>query len=197
MSVVQRSKGIILHPKQEWQSIAAEPTSTGALYGGYIVPPAAIGPVATLIGTAVFGISLPLVGTYRVPLGAAAGYAVVQYVGALIGTVVLALIIDALAPTFAGHKDRIQALKVAAYASTAAWVAGIFAIIPALSIFGLVGLYSLYLLYLGLPVLMKAPQEKAVRHTAVVIICAVVLLFVLGMIAARFAWRPTVGMPGT
>jgi hypothetical protein len=60
----------------------------------------------------------------------------------------------------------------------------------------LVSLYSLYLLYLGLPVLMKAPQEKAVGYTVVVIIVAIVLYFVIGIIVAQFAWRPTMGMPG-
>ena len=72
----------------------------------------------------------------------------------------LALIIDALAPTFNGTKNQIQALKVAAYCSTASWMAGIFALIPGLRFFGILGLYSLYLLYLGLPVLMKSPQGK-------------------------------------
>ncbi len=59
---------------------------------------------------------------------------------------------------------------------TAAWVVGIFSLIPMLGILGLLGgLYSLYLLYLGLPVLMKAPPEKALAYTAVVILCGIVL----------------------
>ena len=42
-------------------------------------------------------------------------------------------------------------------------------------------LYGLYLLYLGLPALMKAPQDKAVAYTAVVVVCAIVLSIVLGL----------------
>jgi len=108
---------------------------------------------------------------------------------------VLALIIDALAPTFNGQRSQIQALKVAAYSSTAAWVAGIFALIPGLRILGILGLYSLYLLYLGLPVLMKSPREKAVGYTVVVILAAIVLFMVIGVIASRFMALPTPGMP--
>jgi uncharacterized protein YqgC (DUF456 family) len=63
---------------------------------------------------------------------------------------VLALIADALAPSFGGQKREMSALKLVAYSSTAAMVGGIFAMIPALGALTLLAaLYSLYLLYLG------------------------------------------------
>jgi hypothetical protein len=46
----------------------------------------------------------------------------------------------------------------------------------------LAGLYGIYLLYLGLPPLMKAPQDKAAGYTAVVVVCAIVLSFVVMMV---------------
>ena len=97
----------------------------------------------------------------------------------------LALIADTLAPNFGGQKHQIQALKVATYASTASWLSGIFLMLPGLRMLGLLGLYSLYLLFLGLPALMKAPEDKALGYTAVVIICAVVLFVVVGQISSR------------
>lgn len=98
----------------------------------------------------------------------------------------MALIVDALAPTFGGTKSQIQALKLMAYGSTASWVAGIFLIIPALSILALVGsLYSLYLLFIGLPVMMKSPQDKSVGYTVAVIVAAIVVFFVVGVVTAR------------
>jgi hypothetical protein len=189
MNLVDRVKRILLSPRTEWEVIDAEQTTPAALYTGYIVPLAAIGPIAQLIGFTVFGIPLPM-GTYRVPLGSALTGALVRYVLMLAGTYLLALIIDALAPTFNGQRNQIQALKVAAYSSTAAWVAGVFVLIPLLGFLGIVGLYSLYLLYLGLPVLMRAPQEKALPYTAVVILAAIVLFMVVGVIAGRFTGMP-------
>ena len=197
MSLMERAKNILLQPKAEWPVIEKEQTTTGALYTGYIIPLAAIGPVAQIIGWSVIGMSLPFVGSFRVPIGYAGRAAVVAYVGALLGTFVLALIIDGLAPTFGGQKNQMQALKVAAYSSTAAWVAGIFSLFPPLAILSLLGLYSLYLLYLGLPVLMKAPEDKALGYTVVVIICAIVLYIVIAAITRQFMWRPTgMGLPG-
>lgn len=195
MALVDRVKRILLTPKEEWPVIDAEPTSTGAIYTGYVVPLAAIGPIASIIGWTVFGMQVPFAGSIRVPIGFALRNAAFQYVGALIMVFVLALIIDALAPTFGGQKSQIQALKVAAYSATAAWVAGIFGLLPALGVLGLLGLYSLYLLYLGLPVLMKAPADKAMGYTVVVIIVAIVLGFVTSALTARFMWQPAMGVP--
>jgi hypothetical protein len=194
MNLIDRVKRILLSPQPEWEVIDGEATTPSALYTGYIMPLAAIGPIATVIGFAVFGISVPLGGTvYRVPIGSAITSAIVTYVLTLVGVYVLSLIIDALAPTFDGTKSQIQALKLAAYSSTAGWVVGIFALIPALQVLGILGLYSLYLLYLGLPVLMKSPKEKAMGYTAVVIIAAIVLFMIIGVVAARFMVMPMGG----
>ena len=197
MALMDRAKNILLQPTKEWPVIDTEQTTIAGLYTGYIIPLAAIGPLASLIGWSVFGLRLPFVGSMKIPISFGIRNAVIVYVLGLVGVFVLGLIIDALAPTFAGQKNQIQALKVAAYSYTAAWVGGIFNLIPSLAIIGLlISFYSLYLLYLGLPVLMKAPQDKAVGYTVVVIIVAIVLYLIIGVVVAQFAWRPAMGMPG-
>jgi len=193
MNLVDRTKSILLSPQQEWQAIDEEETSIGGLVTGYIVPLAAIGPVASLIGMEIFGISVPSVGTFRVPIGAALRQGIAQYVMALVGVFVLALIIDKLAPYFRVEENRYQALKIAAYSSTPVWIVGIVGLIPALSILRLLGLfYSPYLLYLGLPTLMRVPQHKVMGYTVVVIMCAVVLFFLIGVIAAQLGGGPVI-----
>ena len=186
MNLVERAKRMLLTPKTEWEVVDAEPTTAGELYTQYVVPLAAIGPIARVIGFALIGIHIPFSGvTYRTPIGRAIIGAVVTYILALVGVFVLAMIIDMLAPSFGGTTNRLQALKVAAYSNTAAWLAAVFAIVPGLSILGILGLYSLYLLYLGLPVLMKAPQDKAGAYTVVVILVALVLFFLIGIVGTR------------
>ena len=191
MRLVDRAKNILLTPGKEWAVIDAEPTSIKDLYVGYAMVLAAIGPVANIIGFGLIGAHVPFSGiTYRWPLDTALEYAVVAYALSLGNVFILALIIDALAPTFGGQKYQLQALKVSIYAATASWIAGIFTIIPALAILGLVGLYSLYLLYAGVPVLMKSPQDKAMGYTVVTIICAIVLYFVLAIVAGTIISVP-------
>jgi hypothetical protein len=193
MGLVDRVKNILLNPRQEWEVIDTEAATPAGLYTGYILPLAAIGPVCQAIGYSVFGIRLPFVGTWRTPIGSAITSAVVMYVLTLVGVYVLSLIIDSLAPTFGGTRSSIQALKVAAYSYTAAWLVGIFALIPGLRFLGILGIYSLYLLYLGLPVLMKAPKEKAFGYTAVVIIVGIIIAMIIGVIAGRFVAGPAMG----
>jgi Yip1 domain len=185
MNLLDRVKSILLTPREEWRVIDAELATPAELYKEYIVPLAAIGPVAMAIGALVFGYHAFGV-SYRPPVGTLLSSAIVTFLLTLGGVYVLALIIDALAPHFGGASNQIQALKVAAYASTASWVAGIFGLIPALSWLGILGLYSLYLLYLGLPVLMKAPEDKAAGYTGVVVIAAIVLFLVIGLVAGTF-----------
>ena len=183
-ALIARVKAILTKPKAEWPAIDAEPATVKSLYTGYACILAAIPAVATLLGGQVFGHGAFGV-TYRPPMIGSIVTAVVSY-GLSLGMVyVLALIIDGLAPSFDGSKDRLKALKVAVYASTAGWVAGVFMLLPALAVLGILGgLYSLYLLYLGLPVLMKAPQAKALGYTAVTVIVAIVLSIAVSAVAA-------------
>lgn len=194
MNLVDRAKRILLSPRAEWPVIDTEPTTPAQLYTGYIMPLAAIGPIAQVIGYSVFGITVPTLGTYRVPIGTAVTRALVAYALALAGTYVLALIIDGLAPTFNAQRSRIQALKLAAYSSTAAWVAAVFVLVPALRFLTVLGLYSVYLLYLGLPILMRSPRDKAMTYTGVVVLAALVLFMLAGAVVGRLMAVPTAGI---
>lgn len=195
MNIIERIKGILLKPKDEWQTISGETTTIQELYKSYIVILAAIGPVASIIGMSIIGLSLPYTGTFRTPITTMIASAVVHYVLTLAGVYVLALIIDALAPTFSGEKNINQAFKLAAYSYTPGWLAGIFALIPALAVLGILGLYGLYLLFLGLPILMKSPREKSLGYTATIIIAAIIMFAVIGIISRAFISYPTPGMP--
>lgn len=196
-NLIERCKNILLKPKEEWARIDAEPATVGGIMTGWVVPLAAIGPVAGLIGGLVFGYSMFGV-TYRPTVMGAVTSAVIGYGLALLSAWLLSKIIDALAPNFGGQKNPVQAMKVAAYSGTAAYLAGIFQIIPALAILGILGLYSLYLLYLGLPRLMKSPEDKAMGYTVVTVVVAIVLFLVVGAVSAALtsALAPNPIMPG-
>ncbi|CAN5348835.1 hypothetical protein BH11PSE11_BH11PSE11_33430 [soil metagenome] len=183
MDLIQRAKNITLSPKTEWEVIAAESATVAGLFKTYVIPLSAIGVIALFIGSSLIGFSVPILGSYRVPLMDGLTHAIVAYILGLAGVFVLGLIIDALAPTFGGEKNQIQALKVVTFSSIPVWIASVVNIIPALGLLILIAaLYSLYVLFLGLPVLMKAPKEKAVAYTAVVIASAIGLAIVVGVI---------------
>jgi hypothetical protein len=175
MNLVERVKAILLSPKTEWRVIEGEPGDANYLFTNYVAILAAVPAVAALLGYTFAGMGL----------GRALIFAIFLYVIYGIAWYVEALVIDALAPTFGGVKNSSNALKVAAYSSTAGWLAGIFQLIPPLAILGILGLYSIYLLWLGLPVLMKSPPDRATGYTAAVVVIMFVIMFVVMLVIGR------------
>lgn len=202
-SLVDRVKRILVEPSQEWDRIGAEPMTVGGIFTRWVFPLAAIPVIASLIGLLVFGISFLGI-TVRPSFSYLLVNAILTYVFTTSGVFLYALLIDALAPTFKGIRDRAQATKVAAYSATPGFVAGFFGLIPALSILSLLGgLYGLYLIYLGLPKLMKVPEDKTVPYIITVIVVGIVIVLVAGMLigslSANFSpsvTGPTVFYPG-
>jgi hypothetical protein len=185
MNIVERVKKILVTPKTEWDVIAGETTPTPALMTGYVLPLAAVAAIASFIGHVFIGTSMGFLGTYRMPITWGIAMLVWNLVGAVIGVFVIAFAVDFLAPTFGGTKNFAQALKIAAYTYTPVWVAGIATIIPLLGVIVLIGaLYAIYLLYLGLPRLMKNPEDKSAGYTALTVVAAIVIGIVIGMIGA-------------
>ncbi len=183
-SLVDRAKAMILTPKEEWPRIALETAPQGGILKSYVIPLAAIGPIASLIGGQVFGYGA-LGFSYRPPLIGAVVSAIIGFVLSIVGVVVLGMIADALAPKFDGQRNKLAAFKFVAYSYTAAWLAGIFGLIPSLAFFGLLGIYSFYLLYTGITPMMKVPEAKAGGYLAVTILCAIVLYAVVGVFVGK------------
>ena len=183
MNLVDRAKNIILAPAAEWNVIEPEVTPVKDLYLSYIVILAAISPVATFIGTTVFGIHAGFGMVIRQSFLAGLVILIVSYAFSLAMVFVFSLVIDFLAPKFGGLKNPSQAFKFAAYSLTPVWIAGILNIIPLLGVLGLLaGLYGIYVFFLGAPVMMKVARDKAAAYTAVVIVVMIVIGLVIGAI---------------
>jgi hypothetical protein len=179
MNLVDRVRNILLTPRTEWAVIDAEPASIQELYARYVIPLTLVPAVAGFIGGSIVGIGVPGVGTIRVGVLAGLFGAVLQFGLLLAFVYILALVINELPLMFGGRMDIVAAFKAAAYSSTPAWLAGVFSIVPVFAFLSVVGLYSLYLLYLGLPRLMRAPDNRAVAYTAAVVGAAAVLALVV------------------
>ena len=182
--ILARAKAILLTPKTEWPVIAAEPASVAGLYKTWICVMAAIPAVFAFIAGSIIGH-----GFYKVPFMAGVSSMILTYVATLAIVYVVALVVDALAPSFAGEKNFVQALKVVAYAYTASWVASIAIILPGIgALLAILGaIYGIYLIYLGLPHVMKCPPERAGVYTAVIVVVALVLSLIIGAVVASMA----------
>lgn len=193
MNLVERVKGLILDPKVEWRAIDAEPHTLQDLYTRYVMILAAIPAICGFVGYSIVGIGV-FGATYRMPLASGIAYVAMSYLLSLGWVYAMAHVIHLLAPKFDGHGEFMDAMKIAAFTPTPAWLGGVFGVIPSLTIVGfLVSLYSLYLLYLALPVLIEPPEDKEVPFFCVVVIAMVVMTVVLYAVASLLIPAPVRG----
>ncbi|MBR0648318.1 YIP1 family protein [Roseomonas terrae] len=175
--LIARVRGMILAPAQEWRTIQREPVEFVPLFTRYVMILAALPAIAGMLLLMFFGLFFTAIAS-----------AIVGYILSLVGVIVTAKIVEILAPKFGGPADADAALKLAAFAPTAAWVAGAAIIIPILGgLVALVGaIYALYTLYLGVPIVMRVPQEKALTFTLAVIAVAIVVNLAVRLLTGIF-----------
>lgn len=177
--ILSRAYGLLREPKKEWAQIRGEETNIPSIMLGYVAPLAAIPPICGLIGAYAFGFTYAGV-DIRPPLDQALVGALVSFVASVAMVFFLGLLINATAEQFDGDRNDLGAQKVAAYSMTPAFLSGVFSLWPQawwLSLFAIAA--SVFLIYRGLPILMKAPEDRALGYTATVSIAGLVAFIVL------------------
>jgi len=177
MDIFERVKNIIMTPKTEWLVIAAEEPNTAQIFKGYVLPLALIPAIAHIIGLSVIGRGMMSSFSWGIAMG------LIQFILAFVGVYLSAYVIAFLAPRFGSQQDMGRAVQLVAYSYTPAWVAGILSIVPVLGVLVFVGgLYGLYLMYLGLPQMMKTPQDKVIGYLVVTIIAMIVIYWIISLL---------------
>jgi divalent metal cation (Fe/Co/Zn/Cd) transporter len=182
MNIVKRVYGILVRPDTEWPEIEKEPGDTATLFLSYVAILALIPAVCWIIGVSVIGIKVP-VGTFRVPIEKALIGVMIGYLATFAIVYLVALVTDAVAPSFDSQRSFPNALKISVYGHTPFWVAGIFFLLPGLRFFTyILAFYGLYLGWKGLPHLMKTPREKSLMFAIAIMLGAVIVSIILGIV---------------
>jgi|GEM_PF-143040 len=193
--MVDRIKRIVMSPKTEWPAIEAEPMTLNSIMIGWVLPLAAIGPVAGVIRNLIFPMTVFGV-SFRVPLIGSIVQAALAIGLTMLGVWLWSLVLDALAPNFKGTKNPIAALKLVAFSATAAWLCGIFQLTWVTAPLAILGLYSAYLFWVGVPVMMKVPDDQRPVYVVVAVLVGIVVNFVVAAVAAALAGMMFVMTPG-
>jgi len=193
-NLISRALGIVTNPAGEWRKIDGESATLVGLLTTYALIWGAILPISIILGALIQGGGSGM--------GTLILIALIYYAVQIGITVALAFIIDALAPSFGGTKSSTQAAKLAVYASTPIYLLGLLAlIIDQFLLYGalawvwvLAGVgWGGVLLFLGLPILMRVPQDKAPAYVGAVV-GAWAVLFVIGLVVLRaITWNMLVG----
>ncbi|MGD9816970.1 MAG: Yip1 family protein [Hyphomonadaceae bacterium] len=175
--ILSRAYGLLREPQKEWRQIKAEDTTVPNILIGYVAPLAAIPPVCDLIGSTIFNRLL------QGDPGDALIRAVITWIMSIAFVYFLGVLVNVVADQFDGDRDDLSAQKIAAYSLTPAFLSGVFGLWPPLwwlSLFLLAAM--VYIMYRGLPILMKAPDDRALAYASAVTIASAVsaiLLFTL------------------
>ena len=175
-SLVNRVKAILTQPKSEWQVIDGEPATVCSIYMGYIVPLALIPAICGAFGSH---------GSRPAIASATRSRTTSSH---LISPFVLALVIDALRRRSEGKRIRPRRSKSPRMQPTALDLGRLPIDTRLWDHSTLVGLDSTAVsALLGLPVLMKSPQDRAMGYTVVTIIAEIVVWWVLIVLLAGLA----------
>jgi len=175
MKLVDRVKAILLTPRTEWPVVERERATMSDLFINYVAILAALPEVAHLIGQS-------FIGEARVPIASGLLRAVISYVVSIAMVYIIAGVINLLVPRFGGEKNFSNALKLSVYSHTPLWLAGVFLLIPGLNFLLILGVYGFYLLWVGLPMLMRVPNDRAFSYAVVVTVCALFPAVVLAIV---------------
>jgi hypothetical protein len=168
--VIRRAFRLTFAPQREWAAIARDRPGALAVLVAHVLPLAAIPAVAWMIGLAVFGMELVMVGepirrpgpTFILHAG------LVTYLASIVTVAILAGAFALLAPMYGGRRDWGGAWTVAAYGTTPVWLAGVMLLKPATFIAMLpVVPYCAYLYHCGLHALGFAREREAAEYVAI------------------------------
>ncbi|MGB7102168.1 MAG: Yip1 family protein [Xanthobacteraceae bacterium] len=184
MNAALRAKAILSDPAAEWMRIEKESGDAAYLLSSYVAVLALIPAVFGFVGACIVGAVVPGRGLVRASIVDGLFGAVFGYVVTCATVLMLGLLIRLLAPLFGGRGDFNNSFKLAVYAYTPVWLAGISLLAPGVRFLGLTGFYGAYILWTGLPQLIKIPERKVLSFTAVIVGCGFVLAMI-GSIAQR------------
>lgn len=172
--ILSRAYGLFRDTNLEWEQIKAEETTVPNILIGYVAPLAALPPVCGFLGALIFQ------PTRLGPLDRELLSIVITWIVSVALVFFVGILINAVADNFEADKDDLAAQKIAAYSLTPAFLSGLFSLLPWfwwVSLFALAAM--VFLMYRGLPILMKAPQERALGYASTVTVAAAVALIII------------------
>lgn len=181
--------GILFSPDREWDIIDHEESGSFVkLYLTHVMILAAIPAISGYIGASVVGWKVGNGDPVRLASDVALIMAILGYIGACGGVVVMGIFIHWMAKTYGSDPSLYRCIVLSAYTATPLFIVAVFAVYPVLWVLMLAALaaiaHAVYLLYQGIPIMMHIPKEQGFLYASSVLTASLVVLVasVAGMI---------------
>lgn len=176
---------LLLRPRALWAAAAPADTSTRDLLLRYVLPFAAIAPVAAAIGATFLGIEVHGA-FFHPPVITVITAALIMWITNIVVVLGLAQAIKAFAGVFDADQRYSQALKLAVFSSLPGWIAG--AVLVAAGLWPVVAVANIYgavLMGKGVGPVTGARKVNAVIYATLIIAIFVLLLGIGSIVAAK------------
>jgi hypothetical protein len=164
-----RTKKMILTPKQEWRVIASETSTPEFVTRQFALPMAIFCGLANLIGLLLFSDPFSLTHAFI--------FSLAHFVSVFAGYLITVVVLERIAPTFGAISDRAVASRYIAYSLIPYYIATIPSnLFPeSLYFMKIFYAYTIYHLWTGMDVMLKTPENGKFSLMAIILL----LLFMI------------------
>ncbi len=156
--------GIMLSPRSTWASIREQDDSVIGTYFKFVIPIALLPAFAWYFGSAEVGWQF---GDRVIKLTSASAIQIMTlfYLAMLVGTALLGFMVHWMSETYEANTSTYsKGMQIAAYTLAPMFLCGLTGFYPILWLDIILGCaaaaYAVYLLYIGVPIVMKIPEER-------------------------------------
>jgi hypothetical protein len=183
--------GMMRHPTDTWKHIRDEDQTISQILTGFLLPMAAIAPIAAFVGSVFFGWRIGAGDVVRMTASSGVLLAIAYYFAIIVATFSIAKLIHWMSETYDASQSLSRCLALAAYTITPLFLAGVAQIIPIVWLNYLISLpllaYTVYVFNQGLPIMMEISGEKSLLFAGSVLLVGLIAL--VGMlVATAFLW---------
>ncbi|MEZ5571656.1 MAG: Yip1 family protein [Halioglobus sp.] len=190
--MIQHTFGILVRPKTQWHAIASLENSSLQTLLLYPCLLAILPAVAWYYGTTQIGWT---VGDHGEPIRltreSARQICILFYLTMLVCVAVIGYFIHWMAATYGAQSSVARGIVTAGITATPLFIAGLSGFYPILWLDMLIGViavcWSVYLMYLGIPIMMRIPEERGFLFSSAVLAIALVILICL-MVGSVILW---------
>jgi hypothetical protein len=190
--MIQHILGILTKPTAEWQSLAALPEDSLRKVALYPCLLAFLPAVAWYFGTSRVGWTVGDEGAaIKLTAESARTLTILFYLAMITALGVIGYFIHWMSSTYGADSSTYKGIMIAGIASTPLYLAGLVGFYPVLWVDLLIGVaavsWAVYLLYLGIPIIMKIPEERGFLFSSAVLGVALVMLICV-MVVSVILW---------
>lgn len=190
--MIQHTFGLLTRPANQWHTIAQLPENSFRTLVLYPCVMAILPAVAWYYGTSRVGWSVGDQGdTIKLTVESARQISILFYLAMVACVVVIGYFIHWMSDTYGADSSVTKGIVIAGMSSTPMFLAGLVGFHPLLWLDLLIGVaavsWAVYLLYLGIPIIMKIPEERGFLFSSAVLGVALVILICL-MVGSVILW---------